>query len=159
MSGTVSRSSFDGTNCIYSKGFVDDSNPLTFDLAIPNIGDGVHVFEGSLVVGTDYGTNADLTAAGISEGGDGPVLTIAAGATLAFRSSDDFMVAELIAAHKYVPNGTADAPITLFHKTGAVFNTVGAEDVGEWGGLVINDFGNDNKCSYGHLSRCHYNRL
>ena len=65
LSGTVSRGSFDGQNCIYSKGFVDIDNPLTFDLEIPNIGDGVHTFEGSLVVGQNYSTNADLADAGI----------------------------------------------------------------------------------------------
>lgn len=146
LSGTVSQGSFDGTNCIYSKGFVDIDNPLTFDLAIPNIGTGVHVFEGSLVVGRDYATNAELATAGISEGGDGPVLTIAAGATLAFRSSDDFMV--INRGSQIRANGTADAPITLTSQTDAVFNTVGAEDVGEWGGLVINGFGVTNKCAY-----------
>lgn len=146
LSGTVSQGSFDGTNCIYSKGFVDIDNPLTFDLAIPNIGTGVHVFEGSLVVGKNYKDDAGLTAAGISEGGDGPVLTIAAGATLAFRSSDDFMV--INRGSQIRANGTADSPITFTSQTDAVFNTVGAEDVGEWGGLVINGFGLTNKCSY-----------
>lgn len=146
LAGTVSQGSFDGTNCVYSKGFVDIDNPLTFDLAIPNIGDGVHIFEGSLVVGENFSTDAELTAAGLTEGGDGPVLTIAAGATLAFRSSDDFMVVNR--GSQMRANGTAEAPIILTSQTDAVFGTVGAEDVGEWGGLVINGFGVTNKCSY-----------
>ena len=146
LAGTVSQGSYDGTNCIYSKGFVDIDNPLTFDLAVPNIGDGVHVFEGSLVVGVDYATDAELSAAGLSEGGDGPVLTIAAGATLAFRSADDFMV--INRGSQLRANGTKAEPITLTSQTDAVFGTVGAEDVGEWGGLVINGFGVTNKCSY-----------
>ncbi len=146
LAGTVSQGSFDGTNCIYSKGFVDIDNPLTFDLAVPNIGTGVHVFEGSLVVGQNYSSDADLATAGLSEGGDGPVLTIAAGTTLAFRSADDFMVVNR--GSQMRANGTATAPITLTSQTDAVFGTVGAEDVGEWGGLVINGFGVTNKCAY-----------
>ncbi len=146
LAGTVSQGSFDGTNCVYSKGFVDIDNPLTFDLAIPNIGDGVHIFEGSLVVGENFSADADLAVAGISEGGDGAVLTIAAGATLAFRSADDFMVVNR--GSQMRANGTATDPIVLTSQTDAVFGTVGAEDVGEWGGLVINGFGVTNKCSY-----------
>lgn len=146
LNGTVSRGSFDGQHCSYSKGFVDIDNPLTFDLEIPNIGDGVHIFEGSLVVGQNYSTNADLANAGIDEGGDGPVLTIAAGSTLAFKSSDDFMV--INRGSQLRANGTKDAPITLTSQTDAVLKTVTPEDVGEWGGLVINGFGVTNKCSY-----------
>ena len=146
LAGTVSQGSFDGTNCVYSKGFVDIDNPLTFDLAIPNIGEGVHIFEGSLVVGENFSNDTDLATAGISEGGDGAVLTIAAGATLAFRSADDFMVVNR--GSQMRANGTAEAPIVLTSQTDAVFGTVGAEDVGEWGGLVINGFGVTNKCSY-----------
>ena len=83
----------DGDNCVYSPSFVDAGNNLMVDLtlaALPN--GGAHFFEGSLFVGETFDTDAGLAAAGITEGGDGPVLTVEAGATLAFQSSSDFLI-------------------------------------------------------------------
>lgn len=144
--GTTFQGSFDGSNCTYSKSFVDLDNPLMVDLTFPNIGDGVHIFEGSLVVGRAYNNNIDLEAAGIDEGGDGPTLTIEAGNTFAFRSSDDYMV--INRGSQIRANGRADAPIIMTSQTDAVLNTVSPEAVSEWGGMIINGFGVSNKCAY-----------
>ncbi len=140
------QGSFDGTNCTYAPSFVDAGNNLKVDLTLPNLANnGAHIFEGSLFVGETYDTDAALAAAGISEGGDGPVLTIEAGATLAFQSSADFLIVNR--GSQMFAVGRADAPIT-FTSVSDVNGTVGPEDVQQWGGMVINGFGVTNKCSY-----------
>jgi len=133
------------SNCIYDTNFVDLDKPLTVDLSIPSI-PGVHIFQGSLVLGQNYTNNADMAAAGITQGGDGAVLTIAAGQTLAFQSSDDYLVVNRGSQIQAV--GTAVNPITITSVSDAIDGTVGAEDVSQWGGMIINGFGVTNKCSY-----------
>ncbi len=145
LDGNTFQGRYDGTNCTYDSSFVDFDNPLMVDLNIPKI-TGVHIFEGSLFVGKNFSTNADLEAAGITRGGDGPTLTIQPGNTLAFLSSDDFMVINRGSQIEAV--GTASLPITVTSYSDAVSRTVGAEDVSEWGGLIINGFSLTNKCTY-----------
>jgi hypothetical protein len=135
-----------GANCFYSPSFVDAGNNLTVDMTIPALPDGgAHIFEGSLFVGETYRDDATMAAAGIAEGGDGPVLTVEAGATLAFQSSASFMV--INRGSQLFAVGTPDAPIT-FTSVSDVNGTVGPEDVQQWGGIVINGFGVTNQCSY-----------
>ncbi len=144
--GQTIQGSYDGTNCSYSPSFVDAGNNLTVDLTIPALaGGGAHIFEGSLFVGETYDNDADLAAANIFEGGDGPVLTVEAGATLAFQSSADFMI--INRGSQLFAVGREDAPIT-FTSVSDVNGTVGPEDVQQWGGMVINGFGVTNKCAY-----------
>ena len=74
--GNTFQGQYDGVDCDYSAVFVDSGNPLTVDLLINDLAnDGVHNFAGSLVVGQSA-TIAELTAAGITKGGDGPKLSI-----------------------------------------------------------------------------------
>ncbi len=134
-----------GSDCVYETSFVDLDKPLIVDLSIPSI-PGVHVFQGSLVVGQNYTSDADMAAAGITQGGDGPKLTIAAGQTLAFESSDDYLVINRGSQIEAV--GTAVNPITITSVSDAIDGTVGPEDVSQWGGMIINGFGVTNKCSY-----------
>jgi len=137
---------YDGTNCTYAPSFVDAGNNLTVDLTIPALpNDGAHIFEGSLFVGETYDNDADLAAAGISAGGDGPVLTVEAGATLAWQSSADFLI--INRGSQLFAVGTPTAPIT-FTSVSDVNGTVGPEDVQQWGGMVMNGFGVTNKCAY-----------
>jgi hypothetical protein len=103
------------------------------------------MFDGSLFIGEAHSDNAELSAAGIAEGGDGPQLTIEAGATLAFASRLQFVIINRGATIFAV--GSAAAPITLTSFTD-VNGTVGAEDLQQWGGVVINGFGVSNKCDY-----------
>jgi hypothetical protein len=144
--GQTIQGSYDGTNCSYSQSFVGAGNNLKFDLTIPALPDGgAHIFQGSLFVGEAFDSDAELQAAGIAEGGDGPVLTIEAGATLAWNTSKDFMI--INRGSQILAVGTAEEPITLT-STSDVDGTVEPEDVQQWGGVVINGFGVTNKCAY-----------
>lgn len=145
--GQTIQGTADGNgNCSYGSAFVGPKNNLTVDLIIPALPDGgVHIFTSSLFVGETFRTNADLQAAGIAEGGDGPTLTIEAGATLAFQTNKDFVIVNR--GSRILANGTADAPIT-FTSVSDINGTVGPEDVQQWGGIVINGFGVSNKCAY-----------
>ncbi|MEO0615508.1 MAG: serine/threonine protein kinase [Pseudomonadota bacterium] len=154
--GQTISGTFDGTNCTYSPAFADAGNNLSVDLTIPALDTGgAHIFEGSLFVGETFDTDAALAAAGIAQGGDGPVLTIEAGATLAWQSSQNFLIVNR--GSQMFAVGRADAPITFTSTTdldltgqipGPGNGTVGPEDVQQWGGMVINGFGITNRCAY-----------
>ena len=121
-------------------------NNLNSDLFIPALDTGgAHIFEGSLFVGESCDSDACLAANSIAEGGDGPTLTIEAGATLAFRTNSDFLVVNR--GSRVIARGAVDAPIT-FTSVSDVNGTVGPEDVQQWGGMVINGFGVTNDCNY-----------
>jgi len=144
--GQTIQGTYDGTDCSYAQSFVGAGNNLTVDLTIPALPNGgVHVFEGSLFVGQTYRTNAELAAAGLTRGGDGPVLTIEAGATLAWRTSANFLI--INRGSQIFAVGTPDKPIT-FTSVSDIEGTVSPEDVQQWGGIVINGFGVTNKCAY-----------
>ena len=145
--GQVIRGSADGNgNCTYDSSFVGPKNNLTVDLLIPALPDGgAHIFTSSLFVGETYRTQAELEAAGIGQGGDGPTLTIEAGATLAFQTNKDFII--INRGSRILADGRANAPITIT-SVSDINGTVGPEDVQQWGGIVINGFGVSNKCSY-----------
>ncbi len=146
--GQTRQGSYDGTHCTYSPTFVDAGNNLVVDLTIPALpAGGAHIFQGSLFVGNAYDSDAELAAAGIAQGGDGPTLTIEAGATLAWESNDNFMVinrgAQIFAV------GTPSAPIT-FTSVSDVNGDLAddPEAVSQWGGMIIDGFGVTNKCEY-----------
>ena len=145
--GATVQGSADGTgNCVYDNTFVGPKNNLQEDLLIPALPDGgAHIFTASLFVGNTYRTQAQLQAAGIAQGGDGPTLTIQAGATLAFQTNSDFMI--INRGSRIIADGRPDAPITLT-SVSDINGTVGPEDVQQWGGAVINGFAVSNKCSY-----------
>lgn len=135
-----------GGNCVYERNFVDITNPLTVDVTFPSIGSGKHVFEGSLVVGEAYDSIADLTAAGITEGGDGATITIEAGNTFVFKTSEDYAV--INRGSQIIAIGDAENPITFTSYSDAISGTVAFDDVQQWGGMIINGFGVTNKCAY-----------
>ena len=145
--GQTFQGAADGNgNCTYGSAFVGPQNNLTVDLLIPELPNGgAHIFTSSLFVGETYRTQADLAAAGITEGGDGPTLTIEPGATLAFQTNNDFIIVNR--GSRILADGTVDRPIT-FTSVSDINQTVGPEDVQQWGGIVINGFGVSNKCSY-----------
>src|SRR5690606_2259823 len=110
--GQTIRGRAEGNNCVYSPSFVDAGNNLMVDMTVPALPNGgAHIFEGSLFVGETYRDDAEMAAAGIAEGGDGPVLTVEAGAILAFQSSADFMV--INRGSQLFAVGTPDAPIVF----------------------------------------------
>ena len=148
--GQTRQGSFSSTtgNCTYSPTFVDSGNNLLVDLTIPALADdGVHIFQGSLFVGRAANSDAELQSLGIREGGDGPKLTIEAGATLAWESNDKFMV--INRGSQMFAVGTAQNPITFTSVSdvnGDLANN--PEAVSQWGGMVINGFAVTNKCAY-----------
>ena len=72
-------------------------------------------------------------------------MTVEAGATLAWQSNANFMIinrgSQLFAEARPMP----PLPSPPFSD---VNGTVGAEDVQQWGGMVIDGFGVTNKCAY-----------
>lgn len=149
VDGVTVRGDFVAPHCEYSADFVSLDNPYTHTEelvfnALAN--DGVHIFDDSLVVGQNYSDDAGLADAGIAQGGDGSSIRLNAGVTLAFRSNDDYMV--INRGSQIFAMGTVEAPVTITSDSDAVDNTVGPEDVQQWGGLIINGFGVTNKCSY-----------
>ncbi len=145
--GQTIEGDFDGVNCTYSPAFADAGNNITTDITIPELASGgVHVFRGSLFVGEAHSNSAELAAAGIAEGGDGPTLTIEAGATLAWPDNTKFVI--INRGSQLFAVGTQEKPITFTASKDAVEGTAGPEEVQLWGGMVINGFGVSNKCEY-----------
>jgi len=130
--------SFDGTNCIYGPDFVSENNPLLVDVTIPFI-TGNHVFQGSLFVGE----NVDSGAAPAE--GEGPTLTISAGNTLVFQDAGDYVL--INRGSQIIANGLPSSPITFTSFTDAINDSAGANDVQQWGGIVINGNGITNNCT------------
>jgi hypothetical protein len=147
--GETIQGSYAAPDCNYSRTFVSLDNPYTGEeeLVFEALADGgVHIFADSLVIGQNYSNDDGLANAGITQGGDGSVLRLKAGVTLAFNSNDDYFVVNrgsLIFAE-----GEVDAPVTITSVTDAVDGSVGPEDVQQWGGMIINGFGVTNKCQY-----------
>lgn len=147
VGGNSVQGSADATtgNCSYPD-VVGAGNNLRTDLFLPALDNGgAHIFEGSLFIGETCNTDACLATNGVAQGGDGPTLTIEAGATLAFRTSSDFLV--INRGSRIIARGRADAPVTIT-SVSDVNGTVGPEEVQQWGGMVINGFGVTNDCDY-----------
>lgn len=132
------QGTFDGTNCVYGSNFVGATNPLLVDLTIPFIS-GKHIFQDSLFVGQNVDAGAPPA------GGTGPVLTIAAGNTLVFQDAFDYVL--INRGSRIIANGSPTAPITFTSFTDAITGTATANDVQQWGGMVINGNGITNNCS------------
>lgn len=145
--GTTYQGIYDGTNCVYRTDFINNTRHLKVDMTIPALpSGGAHVFYGSLFVGQTYRTQAELAAAGITKGGDGPKLTIEPGATLAFATKAQFLV--INRGSQLIAVGEPDNPITFTSLSDISGKLPSPEAVQQWGGLVINGFGITNKCVY-----------
>lgn len=140
IESTGIQGSYNGTHCSYGTDFVSSANPLVEDLYLPALPNGgAHIFAGSLFVGENFDADAEKADATTVE------LEIQAGATVAFENNSAFMVVNR--GSKLFARGTEVAPIT-FTSESDVRGTVGAEDVSQWGGMVINGYGVTNKCAY-----------
>ena len=147
QAGQTYQGIYDGTNCVYQTSFISNQRHLLVDMTIPALASGgAHIFYGSLFVGADYTTTAELQAAGIAQGGDGPTLTIQPGVTLAFATKAQFMT--INRGSQLIAVGEPDNPITITSLSDVNGTISGPEAVQQWGGLVINGFGVTNKCSY-----------
>ena len=134
-------------NCIYEASFVDNETPLTTSIRLANLdAGGVHVFNGSLVVGADSATVAGIPQAAA-------VLIIEAGATIAFANAADRVIVNRGAQIEAV--GTAADPITFTSladvnalATTATTDDLAADAVNQWGGITINGQSQNNACTY-----------
>ena len=135
-STTTRQGSFDGNNCTYDSEFVGELSPLTQDLTIPFI-TGAHIFNDVLQVGEN------VSSGPAPAGGTGPVLTIEAGATLAFADDDYLLVNR---GSQIVAIGSPTRPITITGFADAVTGTADPFDVSLWGGVVINGNGITSQC-------------
>ncbi|MFL0799017.1 MAG: serine/threonine protein kinase [Agarilytica sp.] len=136
----------EGDNCVYDTQFVNFDKPLLSDVTLTDIGDGAHIFTGSVYVGQNYETEADANAAGIFEGGDGATLTVRAGATVALSDPDSAIA--ITRGSRLVARGRADAPITFTSEADIRGDITSPEAVQTWGGLAIAGFGFLNLCNY-----------
>jgi hypothetical protein len=141
-------------NCEYDDTFTSNTNPITQDITFKALpGGAAHKLSTSLFIGETYGSQAELSAAGITQGGDGPTLTVEPGAILAFETRRDFMI--INRGSQIIAQGTSRAPVT-FTSISDIENTLpttpddptGARAVQQWGGIVINGFAVSNKCTY-----------
>lgn len=137
---TTYQGTYDGVNCTYASTFVGKTTPLTVDVTIPVLTNGVHIFQDSLFVGEDSADASQATASGT-----GPKLTIAAGSTIAFTESQDYV--RIARGSQIIANGTASAPITFTSYSDAVEGSAAADAVSLWGGIMINGWGITNNCS------------
>jgi hypothetical protein len=140
----VVQGTFDGLNCNYSSSFVGELNPLTVDLTIPRIA-GVHVFDDSLFVGENVETGAAPQSSNSPGSSDGPILTVQAGARLAWTRSADYLLVNR--GSQIIADGSPTAPIIFSSFSDLVSGTADAESVAQWGGMVINGNGRTNKCT------------
>ncbi len=153
-SGQEVRGDFRGNHCYYSRSFADAGTNIKADILFsPLDNDGAHIFEGSLFIGENCSDDQCLADKGLRKGGDGPTLTIEAGATLAWQSNKSFLIVNR--GSLILARGREDAPITLTSEsdvdgtlTGTNFNAVQ-----QWGGVVMNGFAITNKCDYEGASR------
>ena len=146
VSGQAVQGSFDGTHCSYSNTFVSDSRPLTTDLVINELPNGgLHIFEDSLFVGQNVNANSAAQGVRIPQDGEGPTLTIGAGAKIAFFNSEDYV--RIARGSRIVADGTKDKPIIFSAVRDLRDNQATDADRGLWGGVQINGNGLTNKGS------------
>ena len=110
--------------------------PITGDLTLTT--DVMYRLLGKVDVGIDMGGD------GSKAGGKSGTLTIPAGVVIMGRTSEDYIVVNR--GSKIIANGTRSAPIRFTH-TSAIEGTVGENEKGLWGGMVILGKAPINKCS------------
>lgn len=143
--GQKFQGSFASGNCTYSATFVSDSRPLSESLFIPKLANnGLHIFEDSLFVGKDVNSASAASGVDIPQDGEGPTLTIEAGAKLAFSASEDYV--RIARGSRIFAEGTAADPIVFSAVTDLRDNAGTEADRGLWGGVQINGNGLTNKC-------------
>lgn len=152
LSGQTFIGTQSGNNCIYGVSFVSDTRPLTVDLSIAELPNGgVHIFDDSLFVGEDVDANAANAGVQVPQEGQGPQLTIDAGAKLAFSNPEDYV--RLARGSKIIAEGTEAKPIIFSAKQDLIDGTATEADRGLWGGVQILGNGLTNKCA--DATNCH----
>ncbi|MDF3012703.1 MAG: hypothetical protein K0Q78_907 [Cellvibrio sp.] len=152
LGGQVIQGVLNSNNCTYGVTFVSDTRPLTTDLAIPALPNGgVHIFQDSLFVGEDVDANDASAGATVPAAGAGPILTIAAGAKLAFSNPVDYV--RIARGSQIFAEGTKEAPIVFSATKDLIEKAATESDRGLWGGVQILGQGLTNKCT--DPTNCH----
>src|SRR5690606_26094238 len=105
----------------------------------------LHIFEDSLFVGDDVDANSAAAGVRVPQNGEGPTLTIAAGAKIAFSDSQDYVM--IARGSRIVADGTADKPIIFSSVVDLRDNAATESNRGLWGGVQLNGNGLTNKCT------------
>ncbi|OZY85659.1 hypothetical protein CBP51_00980 [Cellvibrio mixtus] len=152
LGGQKVQGILNGANCTYGVTFVSDTRPLTTDLEIPALPNGgVHIFQDSLFVGEDVDANAIAAGVKVPAAGAGPILTIKAGAKLAFSNPVDYV--RIARGSQIFAEGTKEAPIVFSATKDLIEKTATEGDRGLWGGVQILGQGLTNKCT--DPTNCH----
>jgi predicted small lipoprotein YifL len=152
LGGQAVQGVLNGNNCTYGVTFVSDTRPLTTDLVIPALPNGgVHVFQDSLFIGEDVDANDAAAGTAVPAAGAGPILTIAAGAKLAFSNPVDYV--RIARGSQIFAEGTKEAPIVFSATKDLIENAATESDRGLWGGVQILGQGLTNKCT--DPTNCH----
>ena len=135
-----------GNNCTYGVTFASDTRPVTVDLNIPALPNGgVHIFQDSLFIGEDFDADDILAGEKVPAAGEGAILTIEAGAKIAFNNPVDYL--RIARGSQIYAEGTKEAPIVFSATKDLVDNAATLGDRGLWGGLQILGQGITNKCT------------
>ncbi len=152
LGGQKIQGVMNGSNCTYGVTFVSDTRPLTTDLTIPALPNGgVHIFQDSLFIGDDVDANEVAAGATVPAAGAGPILTIEAGAKLAFSNPVDYL--RVARGSQIYAVGTKEAPIVFSATKDLIDNAATEADRGLWGGIQILGQGLTNKCT--DPNNCH----
>jgi len=142
-------------DCSYS-GITGAANASTADVNLgPLPNGGVHKFDDSLFIGADFNTDATLASAGITQGGDGPSLNIAAGTVMAFSNPTSLI--SVRRGSQINVAGTATNPVVMTSQND--INSKRDVDNGftgfqpynatqQWAGVAVHGFGVTNGCTY-----------
>lgn len=134
---------FDGLDCTCNPVFASKNVQITENLTFAELENGgVHLLQGALQIGQDCDTTTTCT---INQ--NGPVMTVDAGAVLAFDSGES--IVRIARGAKLNASGTAEKPV-VFTSANA-FDRLDVEGNGprfaDWGGIIINGFGITNACT------------
>ncbi|OUR61670.1 hypothetical protein A9Q74_08210 [Colwellia sp. 39_35_sub15_T18] len=137
------QGAYDGQDCVYSAAFASKNVEITEDLTFADLAsDGVHVFNGALLIGKNCDTTTACTVVA-----NGPTLTVEAGADLAFDSGE--AIIRIARGAKINAIGTLEKPINFTSANSySRLDVVGdGAQFADWGGIIINGFGITNQCT------------
>ena len=137
------QGTYDGTDCFYDPVFASKNIEITENITFNDLeNDGVHVFDAALQIGQDC-----KTTTGCSIETNGPVMTVQAGATLAFKSGEAIL--RIARGAKINAIGTFEKPITF--TSAKAFDRLNVEGTlplyADWGGIIVNGFGVTDQCT------------
>lgn len=137
------QGAFDGRDCSYPAAFASKNIQIETDLTFAELAnDGVHVFNGALLMGKDCDTTTGCTVEA-----NGPTLNVAAGANLAFTSGE--AIIRIGRGAKINAVGTLEKPVNFTSASAYErLDVVGSgAQFADWGGIIINGFGITNQCT------------